>query len=283
MKKSQFLISALLLIITSNCSSAQEASLKEHLLFYASFDGQSSAEIARGNNQIYTAENYKNASKAKAGLHDSKVVLAKGQGRFGDALHFTESKTSAVFYKAFKNVGHNKTSWSGTVSFWLRLDPNKGLPPHYCDPICITDTKWSDAGLWVDFTDHAVRKFRFGAMGDLAVWDPDGTSDESDWNKRTVTVDPSPFTATSWTHVALVYSNVNTSTPNYKLYLNGVFQGEISRINDPFTWEAQNGKIMLGLGYIGLLDELAIFNKALDDSEIKRVFKAKDGVKGLIK
>ena len=274
---------SMLFVLISMYSFSQQKVLKDHVLFYSSFDGKTQADLALGDANIYTAKNYKEAVNAKIGLHDSNVILAKNKGRFGDAIHFKESKTSAVFYKAHKNVGYNNTSWSGTISFWLRLDPNKDLPPHYCDPICITDSKWSDAGLWIDFTDHKPRKFRFGAMGDIAIWDPNNDSEAADWNKRTVTVDPSPFESNSWTHVVMVFSKVNTNQPIYKLYLDGVYKGQIKDVNDPFTWEAENGKIMLGLGYIGLMDELAIFDKALNQSEIKTVFTLKNGIKGLLK
>ena len=152
------MFSALFSLITSIACS-QNDQLIDHILFYSSFDGKPSADVAVGDDKIYTAVNYKNAASAEAGLHDLNVVLAKGKGLTGDAIHFKEAKTSAIFYKAYKNVGYSATSWSGTISFWLRLDPNKELAPHYCDPICITDSKWSDAGLWVDFTDHNPRKF----------------------------------------------------------------------------------------------------------------------------
>ncbi len=264
-------------------SFSQEEKLKDHLLFYSSFDGKSSADVSVGDEKIYTAENYKEAANAKAGLNDSNVVLSKGKGIIGDAIHFKEAKTSAIFYKAHKNVGYSSTSWNGTISFWLRLDPNKELAPHYCDPICITDSKWSDAGLWVDFTDHDPRKFRFGAMGDIAVWDPNDDSDEADWNKRTVTVEISPFQPETWTHVVMVFSKVNTNHPIFRLYLNGTFQGVIENVNDPFTWEPENGKIMLGLGYIGFMDELAIFNKSLDSNEVKYVFELEKGIRTLLK
>ncbi len=262
---------------------AQENELKEHILFYSSFDGKTTADLASGDAHIYTAKNYKEAANAKKGLNDPNVVLAKGKGLVGDAIHFKEAKTSAVFYKAYKNMGYNSTSWSGTISFWLRLDPNKELAPHYCDPICITDSKWSDAGLWVDFTDHKPRQFRLGAMGDLAVWDPNNNSNESDWKKRTVTVNPSPFQSKTWTHVTMVFSKVNTTTESeFKLYLNGKYQGTIKDINDPFTWEAKNAKIMLGLGYIGFLDEFVIFDKPLNSKEVKNVFELKNGIKSII-
>ena len=276
-------ITRLLVFLIPMVSLAQDKTLKEHILFYSAFDGKTSAAVSFGDANIYTAESYKKAANAKAGLHDSNVVLAKEQGVFGDAIHFKDAKTSAVFYKGYKNVGYDSKSWSGTISFWLRLDPNKALAPHYCDPICITDSKWSDAGLWVDFTDHNPRQFRYGAMGDLAVWDPDNNSDETDWNKRTVTVNPSPFQSKTWTHVALTFSKVNTKTESeFKLYINGKLQGVIKDINDPFTWEAKNGKIMLGLGFIGLMDELAIFNKPLNNKEVNEVYNLKNGIKSLL-
>ena len=265
-------------------SLSQEKKLKDYVLFYSSFDGKTSAEISVGDANIYTAKSYKEAANATIGLNDPNVVLAKGKGVLGDAIHFKEAKTAAVFYKAYRNVGYNSQSWSGTISFWLRLDPNKELAPHYSDPICITDSKWSDAGLWVDFTDHNPRQFRYGAMGDLAVWDPNNDSDEKEWNKRTVTVNPSPFQSNTWTHVAMIFSKVNTKTESeFKLYIDGELKGNVKNVNDPFTWEAENGKIMLGLGYIGMMDELAIFNKPLDSHEVKAVFKLKNGIKTLYK
>ncbi|WP_299887033.1 LamG-like jellyroll fold domain-containing protein [uncultured Lacinutrix sp.] len=283
MKTTKFvsLFSLFFLLITTHLFS-QNKKLLDHVLFYSSFDGKTTADLALGDAMLYTAEDYKKAAKAKIGLNDPNVVLAKGKGLSGDAIHFKEAKTSAIFYKAYKNVGYTNASWSGTVSFWLRLDPNKDLAPSYCDPICITDSKWNDAGLWVDFTNHSPRKFRLGAMGDIAVWDPNNDSNETDWNKRTVTVNPSPFQSKTWTHVAIVFSKVNTKTKSeFKLYINSKLQGVIKNINDPFTWKAENGKIMLGLGYIGMIDELTVFNKPLSLKEIKTVFELKNGLKVL--
>jgi hypothetical protein len=284
MKTTNFLskISLCFILITSTLCS-QESELKKHVLFYSSFDGKTSADLALGDSNIYTAKNYKEVAKAKKGLNDPNIVLAKGKGLSGDAIHFKQAKTSAVFYKAYKNVGYNNASWNGTISFWLRLDANKKLPPHYCDPIVVTDNQWNDAALWVDFTDHTPRQFRYGAMGDKAAWNSNDDASDDDWIKRTVVVNPAPFNSNSWIHVAMVFSEVNTkSKSNFKLYLNGALQGTIENVNNnPFTWEAEKGKIMLGLGYIGLMDELAIFNKSLNSEEIKTVYKLKGGLKTL--
>ncbi len=276
-------ISRIFFFLLPILASSQEKKLKDYLLFYSSFDGKSSADIAIGDAMIYSAKNYKKETYAIPGLNDSNVVLAKNKGLIGDALHFKKAKTSAIFYKAFKNVNYSNKSWSGTISFWLKLDPQKGLAPGYCDPICITDVQYNDAALWVDFTDDNPRKFRLGAIGDLEVWNPENKNDNTKWNKRTVTINNPPFENKKWTHIAITFSKVNTTKSSFKLYLNGKFKGVIENVNDPFTWEAKNGKIMLGLGYIGFLDELSIFSKALNPEEVKAVFALKKGLKILLK
>ncbi len=270
------------LLITMH-SFSQKKKLKEHVLFYSSFDGKTSADLAFGDAKLYTAESYKKAANAKIGLNDPNVILAKNKGLTGDALHFKKAKTSAIFYKAYKNVGYNNKSWSGTISFWLKLDPNKDLAPGYCDPICITDVRYNDAAMWVDFTDHDPRQFRLGAMGDLDVWNPKNEDNEIAWKKRTVTVKQSPFQSRKWTHIAIIFSKVNTTESTFKLYLNGKFKGVVKDINDPFTWDAEKGKIMLGLGYIGMMDELAVFDKPLNQEEVTAVYELKNGIKTLFK
>ncbi|WP_299764481.1 LamG-like jellyroll fold domain-containing protein [uncultured Dokdonia sp.] len=279
--KRLFTVSVFFLLVTS-ITFSQNKTLNDHVLFYSSFDGKLIADVSVGDAKLYTAENYKKLTTEKPGLHNPDVVLAKGKGLSGDALHFKKANTAAIYYKAYKNVGYSPTSWSGTISFWLQLDPNKDLAPGYCDPICITDVRYNDAALWVDFTDHDPRKFRLGAMGDLNIWNPENKNDENLWIKRTVTVNKPPFQQGQWTHVAITFSNVNSSQPIFKLYLNGTFQGIIKDINDPFTWEEENGKIMLGLGYIGLMDELTVFDKSLDVKEVKTIFELKNGIKTLL-
>lgn len=276
-------ISKVFFFLITSISFSQNKELKDHITFYSSFNGKTSADIAIGDVMIYTAENYNKTDSAKPGLHNPDVVLAKNKGLTGDALYFKKANKSAIFYKATKNVRYSNTSWSGTVSFWLQLDPNKDLAPGYCDPICITDVRYNDAALWVDFTDHNPRQFRLGALGDLNVWNPENKNDDTKWNKRTVTVKQPPFENEKWTHIAITFSEVNTTKSVFKLYLNGKFIGEIKDINDPFTWEEENAKIMLGLGYIGLMDELTVFDKSLDKNEVKTIFELKNGIKTLFK
>ena len=48
-----------------------------------------------------------------------------------------------------------------------------------------------------------------------------------------------------------------------------------------FTWDLSKATIRLGLGYVGLLDELAIFNRALSAGEVRMLFELPAGLSGL--
>jgi len=277
--KTNILLSVLLILLFTSASCSQSTYLKDHVLFYSSFDGKFIADVSVGDPMLYTAENYTKTNTAKPGLHNPDVVLEKNKGLYGDALHFTKANKSAIYYNASKNLGYSSTSWSGTVSFWLRVDPNEDLAPGYCDPICITDVRYNDAAFWVDFTDHNPRKFRLGALGDLAFWNPENKNDKILWEKRTVTVNRPSFESEKWTHVVMTYSEINTNNAVIKLYLNSEYMGQVKDVNDPFTWEEDKAKIMLGLGYIGLMDELSVFDKTFDYNEVKAIFELENGLR----
>jgi len=50
-----------------------------------------------------------------------------------------------------------------------------------------------------------------------------------------------------------------------------------------FTWDERQASIMLGLGYIGLFDELSWFNRALSGPEIRVLHELQGGVPSLLK
>ena len=148
--------------------------LGDVLTFHASFDNGVDADWALGDRQIYTAPSYAEQDQAVHGIGNPSVEVADNVGRFGDALRFTARNRHAIFYKAEDNVAYASENWSGTVSFWLSLDPATDLEPGFCDPIQITDAAYNDAAIWVDFTAENPRQFRLGVFGDLDVWNPDG-------------------------------------------------------------------------------------------------------------
>ncbi len=258
--------------------------LQAALTFYASFDGTFDADFAKGNSKIYTAPAYDKLSEAKLGMNSDDVVVAQGKGKYHDALEFKRKGKQVLYYTSEQNIAYDKEDWSGTISLWLSLNPEEDLEPGYTDPIQITDVAYNDAALWVDFTDKNPRKFRMGIFGDLTVWNPKNISpdDNPDFNNRLVVADDGHFGSDRWTHVVISYSNLNTSSAKADFYVNGKLQGSTANIPEPFTWELAKSKIFLGLNYTGLMDEVALFDKALTSEEVSFLYQLHNGVKTIL-
>jgi len=267
-------------------AAALRDSLKATLEFLATFDRGFDADYAHGDPLIYTAPAYNKLGAAAPGLGNPDVVIAKGQGRYGDALQFRKKNTQAVFYRASVNTGYRARNWSGTVSFWLSVSPDTDLDG-YTDPIQLTDKTYNNAAIWVDFTrDDKPRHFRLGVFGDSAAWSKGSVSPNEDpfFNQRTVVVTQPPFARGQWTHVAIAFSGIGTdSGGTAKLYLNGKPAGTATGIKEPFTWEPFLATVRLGVNYTGLFDELSMYSRALTDAEVDALFRLDGGVATLMK
>jgi hypothetical protein len=272
---------------TQGAAQGVRDSLRAALTFLASFDRGFNADYARGDRLLYTAPSYRELDVAKGEVTSPDVVIAKGQGRFGDALEFRKKNTQAVFFRAGVNSGWRQRNWSGTISFWLNLSPDTDLEPGYTDPIQLTDKAYNNSALWVDFTrDDKPRRFRLGVFGDSAVWNPQNLPTDRNpfFNQRTIVVTQPPFARGTWTHVAIVFSELNTEAGGTaKLYINGQLKGTTERIKETFTWEPWIATIRLGVDYVGLWDELSIFDRALNDAAIDALFHLEGGVGTLLK
>jgi hypothetical protein len=248
--------------------------LRSALTLHASFDKGSDADMARGDKRIFHAPNYKQVDAAQAGAGDVDVAVESGSGIAGSgALRFRSKNTRALFYRG---AGHVSPA-SGAISFWLRLDPQQDLAPGYCDPIQITDKDYNDSAIWVDFTkDEVPRHFRLGVFGALKAWNP--TNLEPDKNpeflRRLVVVERPPFTRESWTHVAVTWSGLGSERGTSALYLNGMLVSKSPEIGEPFVWDASKVAIRLGVNYTGWMDEVTVFNRALDRSEVGLMYSA---------
>ena len=255
-------------------------SLRQALSFHASFDNGPDADYARGDGAIYTAPSYDALEEAQPGIGNPDVQLVEGAGRFGDALDFTAKNGHAIFYHAEKNVAYDPADWSGTASFWLKLDPSMDLEPGYCDPIQLTDSGYNDAAVWVDFTKDNPRQFRLGVFGDLHAWNPEERSPEDfpGFNDRLVVTDSPPFSRDAWTHVVITYSGLGSGAGSARLYLDGTPLPEVREgIAEPFTWDSP-ASVRLGLSYVGLYDELALFDRPLTSEEVATLHALEGGV-----
>lgn len=101
--------------------------------------------------------------------------------------------------------------------------------------------------------------------------------------KPLVSVDGPPFALDRWTHVAFTWENFNTGASNgvALLYLDGAQVGTIRGRQQTFTWSPAETRIHLGLGYVGALDDLAVFNRALSVDEVRLVRSLPRGVRSL--
>lgn len=254
------------------------ASLKGSLAFHASFDKGTEADVARGDRKIYSAPDYKQIDIAKAGLGDVDAGVEQRAGlQSSAALRFNSKNVRALFYKGDRHVSLD----GGTLSFWLRLDPDKDLAPGFSDPIQITDKAYNDSAIWVDFTkDDVPRHFRLGVFGTLKSWNPADVPPDKNpvFLQRLVVVDRPPFARERWTHIAFTWSGLNTGgNGTASLFLNGKLVSSRTGIREPFEWDREKLALRLGVGYVGLMDELATFDRALSESEVALLFRQGSG------
>ena len=276
------------LILATSLTTLAADELRSGLLLHASFDNGLNADFAAGDATLYTAPGG-NRSKAVAGLPESNLVIhAKGEGKFGSGLRFTRKMKPVLFFQGEKNLGYNTNSWSGSCSFWLKLDPDKDLEPGYCDPLQYVAQAWGEGNMFVEFSkDHTPRHFRYAILSVTKHWNPSNRGwEEIPENERPmVAVHKAPFRRDQWTHVLFTFANINSGKKNSvgKLYLDGKLQGKFGDREHVFHWDVSKSALTIGLNYVGDFDDLAVFNRALSEAEANRIFNGKSGIAALLK
>jgi hypothetical protein len=255
-----------------------QADLASALLFHAGFDGGTDAAFGAGDRAIYQGLGTP-LKESKPGLPET-VEIVKGGGKFGDALRFAKKIRQVIHYKAEKHVAWTEQDFQGSVSLWLQLDPEKDLEPGFCDPIQLTDKKWDDACLWLDFSkDERPRLFRLGVFPNTAEWNPTKAKDAP---RPEIVVKKHPFASGKWTHVCFTWERFNGGREDAvaRLYLDGALQGELKG-KRTYSWDLSKAAIVLGMNYVGLYDDLAVFGRALTADEVGALGKLEGGVRPL--
>jgi hypothetical protein len=250
--------------------------LKKALTFYASFDEQVRADLAGGEKELYTRSPHpteKGQFLFQKGFDEKIFRIAKGQGISGGALEVIDvlPKNGRVYFPALKNIAFDSKGWGGAISIWCKTDPNKLLKTKFCDPIQITQKGANNGGIWFDFNEATPRDMRHGAF--TAV--PEGKKGvaEKDPNPPLVKVPKVDWKADEWHHVVISWSDFDTDKKaKSQFYVDGKLIGEINDRPIAMKWELEKTGIYIGIDYIGLLDEFAIFNRALTEAEVKALF-----------
>jgi hypothetical protein len=272
-----------LTVATAFAAGAQTtAALARALTFHASFDGGLDADYSRGAAACLVRTRQ---GTAPASFNEELRHVPSG-GKFGGALHFTRKGTTRPQFKGAGALGYNDTNWSATVSIWLKHDPDRDLEPGYCDPVQITGDDTKKGFIFLEWSkDESPRHFRFAIRPRLELWNPDNV----DWAKLTdaqrpaVNLPRAPFSRERWTHAVFTMENINAKTgkPAGRLYLDGVLQGSIENWNLALGWNPDAVQLVLGASYVGHMDDLAVFDRALSGAEVKQLFQLRNGVSGL--
>ncbi len=260
---------------------AQE-SLKQSLAFHASFDVGSNAELSRGDKTCFS----KKGKNLVPFEFNDEVKLDKVGGKFGGCLHYTKKGVTRPQFSGVKVLNYNDTSWSATVSVWLRLTPDQDLAPGYCDPVQITGDDTKKGYIFLEFSkDETPRYFRYAVRPLFPIWNPANAQwGDIPFEKRPmVQVSTPPFTRETWTHVAFTVDKINDkeAKPSGSLYINGKLQGRIENWDLTFGWDPASVALVLGAAYVGYQDDLAVFDRALTDAEVEQVYQLKGGVGSL--
>jgi len=242
--------------------------------FYASFDSALKGDFGGGELNLSTRTNHKTEKGAfvfEKGFPAFRI--APGKGVSGGALEAVDvlPDNGRIFFPARGNISYKKGGWSGAFSVWINVDPDTQLKTGFCDPVQITENGAGNGGIWFDFNDaRPNRNLRMGTFP--AITDGMRPIQESrEAFSPMVWVDKPGLKAGEWHHVVLVWRNFDTGKADGSaaLYIDGKLMGEI-RKDYPISmdWDLDKTGIYVAVNYIGLMDEMAFFNRALTDEEI---------------
>lgn len=271
----------LAILLFAGCAPAGSTTdFRSALTFFASFDDGFDADFAVGDAALYYAPSLRTIADARPATAADTLVRLEAGGRDGDsgqALQFSSNWDPFVFYRANQNVDYRTSDWSGTFSLWLRIDPDRDLKPGYSDPFLVSDKNWDDASLYIDFTkDDTPRHFRFAAFADKSIWNPNnvGWDDLPFADRPMIDLDQPLFASDRWTHVAFTFEGYNNGDNAGRLvgYIDGERVGVLEGRRQTITWTPEQAFMALGRHYTGGLDELAIFNRALSDDEVRTLY-----------
>lgn len=258
---------------------AADDGLKKALVLHASFDKGFDADFSRGDAACYL--------KTAAGLvpcaENEELKLVAEGGRHGGAIHFTKKGTTRPLYRGPGVLGYNEKSWSTTVSLWMRLNPDEDLEPGYCDPIQIVGDDTKKGFIFLEWSkDHSPRYFRYAIRPLIELWDPEGLGWEvvPKGQRPVVELKTAPFSRDRWTHAVFTLDRINEGKgiSAGSLYLDGKKQGEIKGHELTFGWDPEAVQLVLGAAYVGQIDDLAVFDRVLDDGEVATLYGLERGV-----
>ncbi len=272
---------AAILLAGSLSLAADLEPLRAALTLHAAFDGTFDADFSRGDRTLY----FSGGGTSGAAKETDAIKVTRDGGRFGGALVVTKKNPVRPFFKGPGAIDYKAANWSGSVSVWLKLTPDEDLEPGYCDPVQIVGGDNKKGFIFLEWSkDETPRHFRFAIRPLFEIWNPKN----QDWAKMTdeerpmVALKRAPFARTRWTHVVFTFDRLNAGKAGVgQLYLDGQPQGRIANWDLTFDWQPENVQFVLAAAYVGAIDDLAVFDRALTDREVAQVFALPEGIRAL--
>lgn len=268
-------------ILPLACVANDSKGLRDALTLHASFDDGLNADFSRGDSTLYAS----GGGASGPAKETDAIKLEPREGRFGGALHVLKKNPVRPYFKGPGILDYKTANWSGTVSVWLRLTPDEDLEPGYCDPVQIIAGDVKKGFIFLEWSrDERPRLFRFAIRPVMELWNPA----QIDWAKLPhdkmpmIQVERAPFSRTKWTHVVFSFDRVNAGKAGVgKLYIDGKSQGTLKNWDLTLDWKAESVMLALAASYVGHMDDLAAFNRALTDAEVRQLHALPGGVRDL--
>jgi hypothetical protein len=238
------------------------------VLFYSSFDESTTADFGGGDLRLWTrtGQSAKGNTVAKLGVDEKRVRIAASRGVQGGALELDVlADDGFVFYPAAGKLAPRRGGWGGAASLWINGDL-ADLKTDHCDPVQVMQYRYNNGAVWVDF--DKPRNLRVGLFPTLGEGK---TAPDVSVDQQPIVVAKSPKLQPGvWHHLALVWDNFDTGRADGRasLYLDGRQITSIENQRADMDWDLERVRIFLGAAYVGLIDEVAIFDHALSADEV---------------
>lgn len=236
-----------------------------HTCLYASFDAGPNADVSRGD--------------AVASVNDALVLHDSQGGRFGGAMVFSARDNGwaedELTFAARDNFPYSPAGFDGTVSLWLRGDPDADLAPEYpVDPFHVSRHP-ADASFYLDLTKPndwrygSPRKLRFGFYND-------SPAQNMFQNGQLIVVGELDWNDGRWHHVAATWKNANSGKADGEaaVYIDGELRGTMAGYEHRLTWGLAELRIGLGQRYVGAIDEFLVLDAALSPEQVRQLHAA---------
>jgi Concanavalin A-like lectin/glucanases superfamily len=263
-----------------------EAGLRKAVTFYASFDEAVKADFG-GSLTLSTRFNHpteKGKFVVEKGFDEKVFRIARDRGKHGGCLEVVDvlPRNGRIFFPVKGNLAYRKDGWGGSLSVWINTDPDTLLKTKFCDPIQITEKGANNGGIWFDFNDARPRDMRLGVFS--AVAEGQQGIKEDDPRAPMVWVKKVGFKSGDWRHIVLTWENLDTGKKDAQavLWIDGKKIGSVTDHELAMKWDEDKAGIYVAVNYIGFLDELALFNRPLNEAEIG-LLRNKPGVLSALK